>query len=43
MSKWTTEPPTEPGWYWWRWSKHFGSDIEALNWPDKVSADLGGE
>jgi len=22
--KWTDEKPTEPGWYWWRYSEDYG-------------------
>lgn len=24
---WTTEKPTQPGWYWWRNNSHFDPDI----------------
>ena len=28
MTEWTTTPPTEPGWYWHRFSGHRPSAVE---------------
>ena len=38
MTEWTKEPPTEPGWYWWRDS--IAQEIIHLRW-DSNSDDLG--
>lgn len=51
MAEWTTEPPTVPGYYWWRQSENFkpvvhevDSDLEVEMGINYRKADrLGGE
>lgn len=49
---WTTEPPTVPGWYWWRWHKgaeaiplevREGLIVEYPRRTLRAVADIGGQ
>ena len=40
MSKWTKEPPTEPGWYWWRSDTDKPKILEVL-WLGEQGKSLG--
>lgn len=39
--RWTSEPPTEPGWYWWRW-KSFDGWMKEFGCILKVCEDTDG-
>lgn len=50
--EWTTEPPTVPGWYWWRWHKgaeaiplevREGLIVEYPRRTLRAVADIGGQ
>jgi hypothetical protein len=41
---WTTEPPTQPGWYWWRRTtgRHWSENVPARYRLDFVEGKLVG-